>query len=982
MENIIVAILAIIFGKGVVAAPAGSSLLNTIVNETASVATPTGPVVAESSLATRVLPISSIVTASLETLAPSMVVSANSTDSVAAASSRTNMDAASLISVALAGATSASTFSAPTASVGSASSPGFPLRGGATSADASRIVPGPATVTITKEVMPTEFPHPPWATHGARPSHVPAKPEDEHNNAQTQEVCRDMWILDNSKGWVSAFACPENPEPSWTAAPSATEGLVSIQTDLNVPMATEDVLSKNAQTEAAVSTGSASGYLSGGVQTAAAVPTASSTTLLVADVTVSMSGRPAAATSTMMVEAELASTTPIEVEEPVVTAATAAVALATATGLSAYLNAKYHIGKDLSHLYYQRHGARYQERVKAQNKINIWATFCENSHKFADKDCIWYSDPSTSPPTIVTYTWREAREYAYQYAEWFLQAGVQPGDCVGFYLQNSPDFVLGWLGLLAIRCYPAMINYNLVGGALVHCVKIAECKILLVDEDFSERVLGNEELQRLGISMHAVDREFRARISRMPVKVPSKEYTKDVNEKTRLALRYTRCVDGFIPSSIKNPADTSSGTTGYPKGVMATVGRYYMRLGSQFTQMGIHPLQADGSGDRWYICMPMCHTTAGSAVVVCMIMPTTMCIGSVTKLYSHVSTLIFDSKKFSASRFWDEVRTSRSTMATYVGEIARYLLASPPSPMDRQHSLRMVYGNGIRPDVWGRFQERFGIPKVCEFYGSTEGGLSHLTIQEGDFLRNAVGHDGLIRRWQLRNQLVTVLVDAETNAIVRDSGTGLAIRMAYEVGGELLFRLESEANFVGYWKNPEATEKKFARNVLRKGDLWYRSGDSLKRDKDGKWSFLDRLGDTFRWKGENVSTAEVSECLGRYPGVVDANVYGVQLPNHDGRAGCAALMVNSGVGQSFDLDGLLRHARRDLPGFAVPLFLRMVSSGALNAFELKQDKVQPRAEGVDPEKVRGDQLYVLRGDRYVLFTKADWEDLSMARARL
>ncbi|OQU98678.1 AMP-binding enzyme domain-containing protein [Cladophialophora immunda] len=609
-------------------------------------------------------------------------------------------------------------------------------------------------------------------------------------------------------------------------------------------------------------------------------------------------------------------------------AATAAVGLASAAALSAYLNAKFHLGKDLTHIYYQHRGERYQARLKAQNRINIWATFCENADKFADGDCIWYSDPATSPPTVHTYTWREARDYACRYAQWFLDANVRPGDCVGFYLQNSPDFVLGWLGLLAIGCYPAMINYNLVGGALVHCVKIAECKVLLVDEDFRDRALQNEELQQLGVRMHVVDREFRERLSRIPAEMPSAEYAKDVGEKTRLALRYT------------------SGTTGYPKGVMATVGRYYARLASQFTQMGIHPLQADGSGDRWYICMPMCHSTAGSAVIICMIMPTTLCIG----------------KKFSASRFWDEVRTSRSTMATYVGEIARYLLALPPSPLDRQHALRMVYGNGMRPDVWGRFQERFGIPKVCEFYGSTEGGLSHLNIQQGDFLRDAVGHDGLLRRWQLQGQMVPVQVDAETNEIVRDPATGGGLR--------------------GYWRNAEATDKKLARDVFRPGDLWYRTGDSLRRDADGRWSFLDRLGDTFRWKGENVATAEVSECLGRYPGVIDANVYGVQVPNHDGRAGCAALMLDPEAARGFDLAGLLKHARRDLPGFAVPLFLRIVPTGSLNSMGLKQEKVQPRAEGVDPAKVRGDRLYVLRGDRYVVFSAADWADLATARARL
>ncbi|KAK3684637.1 hypothetical protein LTR37_020069 [Vermiconidia calcicola] len=620
---------------------------------------------------------------------------------------------------------------------------------------------------------------------------------------------------------------------------------------------------------------------------------------------------------------------------------TTAAALAGTLGLSAYINAKYHIWKDLSHLYYLRRGTQYQEKMKRQNKINIWNTFTDNATRFADQDCIWYSDPSTNPPTAFVYSWKEAHQYVCQFAQWFLDAGIRPGECVGFYLQNSPEFVLAWMGLLAIGCWPAMINYNLVGGALVHCTKIAECRLLLVDNDYKERVIRNEELQKMGIRMQVIDRAFTEQISRMQSARPDNAYTKNADEKTRLAL---------------------SGTTGYPKGVMATTGRYYSRLAAQFTEMGIQPLRSDGPGDRWYICMPMCHSTAGSATLICLLMPTTLCIG----------------KRFSASRFWDEVRESQSKVGTYVGEIARYLLALPPSPLDRQHSLRLMYGNGMRPDIWGRFQDRFGVPKICEFYGSTEGGLSHLTIQEGNYMRNAVGHDGLVRRLMLRDQVVPVLIDSETNDIVRDPTTGLAVRMPYDVGGELLFRLESEASFVGYWKNPDATNRKFAKDILKRGDLFYRSGDSLKRDNDGKWSFLDRLGDTFRWKGENVSTAEVSECLGRFPGVVDANVYGVEVPNHDGRAGCAALLLAPQTGTGFDLDGLLQ----DLPQYAVPLFLRIVPHAALNSSGLKQDKVQPRAEGIDPARVQGDQLYVLRGEKYVSFTSKDWSDLSAARARL
>lgn len=182
--------------------------------------------------------------------------------------------------------------------------------------------------------------------------------------------------------------------------------------------------------------------------------------------------------------------------------------------------------------------------MKRQNKINIWATFTENAQRFADLDCIWYADPATNPATIHTFTWTQAHQYACQYAQWFLSVGVQPGECVGFYLQNSPDFVLGWMGLLAIGCYPAFINYNLVGGALAHCTKIAECRLLLVDEDIKDRVIGSEELQAMGVKVQVVDQEFREQVRRLEPSVPDEKYTKDSNEKTRLALRYTSGTTG------------------------------------------------------------------------------------------------------------------------------------------------------------------------------------------------------------------------------------------------------------------------------------------------------------------------------------------------------------------------------------------------------------------------------------------------------
>jgi acyl-CoA synthetase (AMP-forming)/AMP-acid ligase II len=294
--------------------------------------------------------------------------------------------------------------------------------------------------------------------------------------------------------------------------------------------------------------------------------------------------------------------------------------------------------------------------------------------------------------------------------------------------------------------------------------------------------------------------------------------------------------------------------------------------------------------DRWYDCMPMYHGTGGATAISMMMRGVTLCIG----------------KKFSTSKFWRECHDSRATWITYVGETARYLLAAPPGPFDKNHQVRCMYGNGLRPDVWFKFRERFGVPEVAEFFNSSEGVFGLINYSRGDFLATAVGQHGGITRYLNRNTIVPVRFDEVSGQIARDPKTGFAIRQPYEKGGEIIVQVASEKVFAGYHNNPAATEKKFERNVFQKGDLWYRTGDSLRRDADGRWYFLDRLGDTFRWKGENVSTAEVAEVLGKFPGVIEANVYGVSLPSHDGRAGCAAVYIDPNVTKSFDFAALLR----------------------------------------------------------------------------
>ena len=341
-------------------------------------------------------------------------------------------------------------------------------------------------------------------------------------------------------------------------------------------------------------------------------------------------------------------------------------------------------------------------------------------------------------------------------------------------------------------------------------------------------------------------------------------------------------------------------------------------------------------------------------------------------------------KKFSTSKFWSDVRDSKSTAFVYVGETARYLLANPPSELDKKHKVKVMFGNGMRPDVWHRFVERFGIETVAEFFNSTEGVFGLINICRGPFLATAVGHHGAILRRMLNNSYIPVEIDSDTNKIARDPKTGFAIRKPYEVGGEIIVQLPTEKAFVGYYNNPEATNKMFERNVFKKGDLFYRTGDALRRTEDGRWFFLDRLGDTYRWKSENVSTAEVSEVLGGYPGVVEANVYGVEVPGHDGRAGCAALYIDPALLPTFNFNALLAHARERLPKYAVPVFIRVLSN-LTTMHNNKQNKVPLRNDGIDLRKIkeRTDKEAAEKGlGEEVKYDTLYWHPASLSNAKV
>lgn len=365
-------------------------------------------------------------------------------------------------------------------------------------------------------------------------------------------------------------------------------------------------------------------------------------------------------------------------------------------------------------------------------------------------------------------------------------------------------------------------------------------------------------------------------------------------------------------------------------------------------------------------------------------------------------TTVVIGRKFSARSFWKEARENDATIVQYVGETLRYILAAAPDidpvtgeDLDKKHNIRIVFGNGLRPDIWNRFKERFNVPTIAEFYAATEGTSGSWNLSSNDFAAGSIGRNGAFSEMILGGGLAIVEVDQESQQPWRDPQTGLCKKMARGDPGELLFAIDPEdpaGKFQGYFKNSKATEGKIMRDVLRKGDAYFRTGDMVRWDRDGRWYFSDRLGDTFRWKSENVSTSEVGEVVGSHPSVHEANVYGVALPHHDGRAGCAALVFSQQVAagnpttliepSSDILDSLAEHVLKNLPRFATPLFLR-VTPEMQGTGNNKQQKHILRTEGVDLAKVSAqDKLYWLQGDKYVPFESKDWIRLQGGQIKL
>ena len=543
--------------------------------------------------------------------------------------------------------------------------------------------------------------------------------------------------------------------------------------------------------------------------------------------------------------------------------------------------------------------------------------FCDDIEEAVDK---------FGPRVAISFegrqvTYAQLDSMANRYANWAVSRGIKRGDTVALFMPNRIEYVAIWYGLAKVGVATALINSNLAGAGLAHCLTISGAAHLIVDPETAPVF----EAARDGVKRSITEWVVGASAEHPPLR---QDRDLDRTLKGVSALRPTReTARAGLTAKDTALLIYTSGTTGLPKAARMA----HMRV--QLYMRGFAGATNSKPDDRIYCALPLYHSTGGLCGVGAALL--------------NGGQLVLR-KRFSARQFWPDVVASGATMVVYIGELCRYLVNQPVQPDERRHTLRLAFGNGLRGDVWEKMDERFAIPQILEFYGSTEGNVSMFNF---DGKIGAVGRiPGYLKR---RFNVRLVRFDVETEQPERD-GRGRAVPCRPGEIGEAIGEIRSDdarASYTGY-ADKAATERKVLRNAFVQGDAWFRTGDLMRQDEEGYFYFVDRIGDTFRWKGENVSTGEVSERLSAIPGVLEANVYGVEVPGADGKAGMASLVTGDGFGVAEAQAAI----DAGMPAYGRPIFLRLLAQAVETTGTFKYVKAEAVAEGYDPSHVR-DPLY-------------------------
>ncbi len=519
----------------------------------------------------------------------------------------------------------------------------------------------------------------------------------------------------------------------------------------------------------------------------------------------------------------------------------------------------------------------YYYAVKDTNKELTLGTLIEgNARKYADHQAVLFEDR--------VITWGELNSWANRVAHFLEAQGLVKGDAIAVFLENRPELLAVVAGAAKIGVACAMLNTSQKGKVLEHSINLVAPKMVVAGEE----VIGalNEIKDSLTIP-HADPFLFLADTNTLSTFGDAPEGYTNLAEKVS-----TYTSDNPAPENPPKMGDTAiylftSGTTGLPKAAPGSHNKFLKAYGG----FGLMSLSMKPD-DVLYCTLPLYH---GTALVVCW--------GSVIAGGSAIALR----RKFSASAFWDDVRTYNATVFGYVGELCRYLLNQPATAQDRNHNLTKMIGNGLRPSIWKEFKNRFGVETVAELYASSEGNIGFSNFFNMD---NTVG-----------------LSTAPYKLVKFHEGTRDPIRntkgrfeeVAKGEPGLLIGEITKKWSFEGYTQK-EATEKSILRNAFKKNDAWFNTGDVLKEVGCKHLQFVDRMGDTFRWKGENVSTTEVENIIDGSAMVEEAIVYGVEIPETNGKAGMVTLVPQ---GDDFDINRLFSYLQKNLPAYAIPVFVRV-----------------------------------------------------------
>lgn len=539
------------------------------------------------------------------------------------------------------------------------------------------------------------------------------------------------------------------------------------------------------------------------------------------------------------------------------------------------------------------------------------------AQQFGARPCIYYGDQQ--------WDYSQFNEAVNQVAHAAQALGVRQGDTVALAMENRPEFFFAWMGLSKLGAVVAFINTHVSGKVLIHAIDVLGAKTVIVGEECLPHFAATPGLPADLRCWLWPDAENPATPAQRALCALDLGALVKGAPRTNPPLAWR---DGLVAGDTAQYVFTS-GTTGLPKAAVISHARWLMAGASMKEVWEVRP------EDCIYCFLPLYHGAASMSATA-------------TALAAGASLAV--RRKFSRREFWVDVRRYGVTMCQYVGEICRFLLSTPASPDDKNHTLRKMTGTGMAPEVWNQWVERFGPAQIFEGWGSTEANTSTINLD------NRIGSCGRVPFWDKTN-LRLVRYDIETDSHPRDANgfmqladidePGEAIGMIYDYPDIVAGRFE------GY-TSAEATEKKILRDVFQKGDAWWSSGDLLRSDADGYCWFVDRIGDTFRWKSENVSTTEVADALGDFPGLDALTIYGVRVPGHDGRAGMAALVLHPGT--SFDPAAFWALALERLPRYAAPLFLRLAATADMTG-NYKLRKVDLQREGFDQALVR-DPLFV------------------------